>query len=69
MKYALSRLRFKALIFFVALVCCAHSVLATTVTIPADDDMIIGARAIVIAKVLSVGSSLDEKEDRIYTYT
>ncbi|MEW6211010.1 MAG: putative Ig domain-containing protein [Acidobacteriota bacterium] len=69
MKYALSRVKFKSLILFVALVCCAHTVLATTVIIPSDDDMIVGARAIVIAKVLSVGSSLDEREDRIYTYT
>src|SRR5215467_11299674 len=42
---------------------------ATTVRTPADDEMIIGARAIVIANVLSVSSSLDESRNRVFTYT
>jgi uncharacterized membrane protein len=68
MKYALSRLKFKALILFVAVMCCAHATLATTVIIPADDDMIIGARAIVRGKVLSVASAYDSQQDRVFTY-
>src|ERR1700730_8970638 len=59
--------------FLVLLTCllgCSQSVLATTIsTIPSDDDMIIGARAIVRGKVLSVGSSFDAQQNRIFTYT
>ncbi len=68
MKYALSRLKFKALISLIALVCCAHTAVATTVIIPADDDMIVGARAIIRGKVLSVASAYDSQQDRVYTY-
>jgi hypothetical protein len=35
---------------------------------PADDDLIVGARAIVRGKVLAIASSLDQQEDRIFTY-
>jgi hypothetical protein len=49
------------------LLCAVQFASATTVIIPTDDDLIIGARAIVRAKVLSVSSSFDQ-QDRIYTY-
>ncbi|HXG67626.1 MAG TPA: putative Ig domain-containing protein, partial [Blastocatellia bacterium] len=56
------------LLLLLCLLGCARTGFATTVVIPNDDDMIIGARAIIRAKVLSVGSGLDEREDRIFTY-
>src|SRR5713226_6244314 len=59
----------KVLVLLTLLLGCAQSVLATTVIIPSDDDMIIGARAIVRGKVLSIGSSFDEQQNRIFTYT
>jgi hypothetical protein len=46
-------------------VCNAAS--ATTVTIPKDEDLIIGARAIIRGRVLSVASAMDG--ERIFTYT
>lgn len=33
-----------------------------------DDDLIVGARAIVIGRVLTLGSRLDSDQDRIFTY-
>ncbi|HSE97088.1 MAG TPA: putative Ig domain-containing protein, partial [Blastocatellia bacterium] len=68
MKRVLIRAGFKPLIFLICLLCSAQIAGATTVTIPADDDMIVSARAIVRARVLSVGSALDQEKDRIYTY-
>lgn len=56
------------LLVIISLLCFANSVRATTVIVPADDDMIVGARAIVRAKVLSIASSLDQQQDRIFTY-
>lgn len=41
---------------------------ATVVSLPTDDEMVIGARAIIRAKVLSIGSALDPVQDRIFTY-
>jgi hypothetical protein len=48
--------------------CSAQSSFATTVIIPSDDDMIIGARAILRGKVVAIESSFDEQTGRIYTY-
>src|SRR5215831_7389584 len=45
-----------------------QTISATTAIVPPDDDLIIGARVIVKGKVLSIQSSLDPKEDRIFTY-
>ena len=59
---------FKVLFLF-TLLGCTQAVFATTVIIPSDDNMIIEARAIVRGKVLSIGSSFDEQQNRIYTYT
>jgi putative Ig domain-containing protein/matrixin/Ig-like domain-containing protein len=60
---------FKSVIIPVLLfLCLAHSSFATTVTIPFDDDMVIGARAIVRGKVGVIESSFDEQSGRIYTY-
>src|SRR5258705_9268039 len=58
----------KLLLFFICLLSCAQTSLATTVIIPSDDQMIIEARAIVRGKVLAIESGLDEQQDGIYTY-
>ena len=58
----------KLLLFFICLLSCAQTSLATTVIIPSDDQMIIEARAIVRGKVLAIESGLDEQQDAIYTY-
>lgn len=47
---------------------CAGSALSTTFTVPSDDELIIGARAIVRGKVLSLSCQLDSEQDRIFTY-
>ncbi len=41
---------------------------ATTISKPSDDEMVIGARAIVRGKVLSVSAALDPEQNRIFTY-
>lgn len=48
--------------------CCAAGAHASTFTMPADDDLIVGARAIVRGKVLSVTCQLDDKTGRVFTY-
>ncbi|HEY7546677.1 MAG TPA: matrixin family metalloprotease, partial [Blastocatellia bacterium] len=47
---------------------CVRAATATVIIFPTDDEMIIGARAIVTGKVLSVDVALDPREDRIFTY-
>ncbi len=42
---------------------------ATTVIIPSDDDLIIGSRVIVHAKVISVVAAFDEQRGCVFTYT
>lgn len=59
---------FKTIILSICLLWSAQSALATTVVRPLDDDMIIGARAIITGKVLKIESAIDERENRIYTY-
>lgn len=68
MRRFVRRRGFKYLLAIISLLFCADSVRATTVILPADDDIIVGARTIVRAKVLSVASSLDTEQDRIFTY-
>jgi Putative Ig domain/Matrixin len=46
----------------------ATGVRASTFVVPTDDDLIVGARAIVRAKVLSMNCQLDESSGRIFTY-
>ena len=48
----------------------AASALATTVRTPSDDDLVVGARAIIRGRVLTVSSAPDSADgDRFYTYT
>ncbi|HLG15278.1 MAG TPA: putative Ig domain-containing protein [Blastocatellia bacterium] len=68
MHRVIKRVPLKTLIAVAVLLLSAGAVSATIVVIPSDDDMIISARAIVRGKVLSLGSSYDEQQDRIYTY-
>jgi hypothetical protein len=58
----------KPLVLLVCLLGCAQSISATTAIVPPDDDLIIGARVIVKGKVLSIESSFDERQGRIFTY-
>jgi hypothetical protein len=69
MERVLKQTPFKSVVILVLLfLCSAQSSFATTVTIPFDDDMVIGARAIVRGKVGVIESSFDEQSGRIYTY-
>src|SRR6516225_7554293 len=61
--------RQKRHVIVVLLICLYASVgKATTVVMPTDLNMIIGARGIVRAKVLSIGAGLDEKTGLVCTY-
>jgi hypothetical protein len=66
MHYMLNRSGVRLLVLLVCLFGATQE--ATTFVIPPDDDLIIGARAIVRGKVLSVASGLDEQQNRIFTY-
>jgi len=68
MERVLKHSRVKSLLLVITLLIVTHSALATTAIIPADDDMVIGARAIVRGKVVAIESSFDENTSRIYTY-
>jgi hypothetical protein len=63
--------KFLRTLFWVALLAAAvvPSAFATTVIMPTDDSMIIGSRAIIRGRVLTVETALDPQTDRIYTYT
>lgn len=56
------------LIILICLLASAQTISATTAIIPPDDDLIIGARVIVKGKILSIESSFDEQQGRIFTY-
>ncbi len=56
------------LVLLLCLLGCAQSSSATTAIVPPDDDLIIGARVIVKGKILSIESSFDEQQGRIFTY-
>ncbi len=67
MHFALRKVSLRSLSLVACFLCLAQFASATTVVTPPDDDLIIGARAIVRAKVLAVNCSFDEQQ-RIYTY-
>ena len=52
----------------VGLLAVVGTATATTVIMPADDDLIIASRAIIRGRVLAIGSRLDENSGRIFTY-
>lgn len=71
MKRVPSAIFLKPLVLLISLICLlgsAQSISATTAIVPPDDDLIVGARVIVRAKVLSIESGLDEQQGRIFTY-
>src|SRR5438093_770600 len=52
-----------------AVVCCAAAgARASTFTIPTDDDLVIGARAIVRGRVRSISCQIDDQTGRVFTY-
>jgi Domain of unknown function (DUF4214)/Putative Ig domain/Ig-like domain from next to BRCA1 gene/Matrixin len=57
----------KSLILVFSILAVAQSALATTAIMPSDDEMIVGARAIVRGKVLSVEVGLDG-QNLVFTY-
>src|SRR4029079_17804575 len=62
-----SRVFFKLIILSLCVLWTAQYALATTVVRPLDEEMIVGARAIITGKVLKVESAIDQ-QDRIFTY-
>lgn len=60
--------RIRLVLSVVLLLCLGQAGKATTVVIPSDDDMVIGARAIVRAKVTAVETGLEERTNDVYTY-
>lgn len=56
------------LLAFCLLFSFATSARASTFIVPSDEEMIIGARAIVRGKVLEVTCQLDEQSGRVFTY-
>ena len=67
MKCFCKGLIFKAIVLFAVVLFWAGSATSTTYVLPDDDNLIVGARAIITGKVLSIGCRLDE-QDRIFTY-
>ena len=68
MERVLKNRSIRALILLITFMALTQTGLATTVRVPSDVDMIIGARAIITGKVFSVGSAIDERDNKIYTY-
>ncbi|HVF91463.1 MAG TPA: NBR1-Ig-like domain-containing protein, partial [Blastocatellia bacterium] len=58
----------KLLFLFITLISLARTGTASTVITPSDDDLIVGARAIVRGKVLSMASTFDPEQNKVYTY-
>lgn len=58
----------KCVILLFCLAGCAGNGFATTVITPSDDDMIVGARAIVRARVSGISTGMDETQGAVYTY-
>jgi len=67
-KSIITRIGLTCLALFIALVSGARTGRVATEDFSSDDDLIIGARAIVIGRVLSVACLRDADEDRIFTY-
>lgn len=68
MKDAIYKISLTCLGLLIALTVSAPTGRVTTETFSSDDDLIVGARAIVIGRVLSIACRLDTEEDRIFTY-
>jgi hypothetical protein len=68
MPVLLKQSSFRILIVILFLLGFAHYSFATTVIVPSDDEMIIGARSIVRGRVTAIESTFDSDRVRIYTY-
>ncbi len=73
MKRVLYRSSFKSLAIIISLSIITllglrGQAFATTVVVPSDDDLIIGARAIVRGTVTSIGAAVDRRDDFVYSY-
>ncbi|HLF82801.1 MAG TPA: putative Ig domain-containing protein [Blastocatellia bacterium] len=68
MKDTIIRISWTCLGLFIALSIGARTGRVATEDFSADDDLIVGARAIVIGRVLSIACRVDTDEDRIFTY-
>src|SRR5262249_20908380 len=62
------RIASRVFILLVLTAACADSTLATTAIMPADSDLVVGARSIVIGRVLSISSSFNPQHSDINTY-
>ena len=68
MKRVFTSFGFKSLFLLTIVFILTQTCFATTAVRPSDDDLNIGARAIVRGKVVSIESAADETNNRIYTY-
>lgn len=68
MNNIISKTSLTCLGLFIALTSAARTGRVAIEDFSSGDDLIVGARAIVIGRVLSVACRLDEDEDRIFTY-
>ena len=68
MKRVFTQYGIKSLFLLTAVFILTQTSFATTAVRPSDDDLNIGARAIVRGKVVSIESAADETTNRIYTY-
>jgi putative Ig domain-containing protein/matrixin len=69
MRSEFSRAGLKLFVLLVCLMGAARQARSTTISVPDDDNMIIGARAIIIGKVLTITCAPDDARSRIFTYT
>jgi Putative Ig domain./Matrixin. len=67
-KSILNKISLTCLALLITLASSARTGRGKTAEFTADDDLITGARAIVIGKVLSLACRLDAEQDRIFTY-
>src|SRR5438045_1462230 len=62
MCFARRQIGLRWFVLLALLMVCAETASATTVIIPADDDLMIGARAIVRGRVISVTCAFDDQQ-------
>ena len=68
MRNACKRVGVLSLVLASIILSSSGSAPASTFTVPSDDELIVGARAIVRGKVLSLSCQLEPEQDRLFTY-
>ena len=68
MKNVITKISLTCLGLLLAVTSGAHTGRVATDDFSGDDDLIVGARAIVLGRVVSIGCRLDSDQDRIFTY-